>query len=114
MTDETPDIELEERNDDGELYEHYRITVDKGQAMLRIDKYLMEHISGASRNKIQNAAKAQCILVGGTPVKQNYRVKPLTSLPDLWYIPVSAISTAHCSTPSPSIIRARPTRKAIP
>lgn len=77
MAEENPDIELEERNDDGELYEHYRITVDKGQAMLRIDKYLMEHISGASRNKIQNAAKAQCILVGGKPVKQNYRVKPL-------------------------------------
>jgi 23S rRNA pseudouridine1911/1915/1917 synthase len=77
MAEENPDIELEERNDDGELYEHYRITVDKGQAMLRIDKYLMDHIQGASRNKIQNAAKAQCILVGGTPVKQNYRVKPL-------------------------------------
>ncbi len=77
MAEENPDIELEERNDDGELYEHYRITVDKGQAMLRIDKYLMDHIQGASRNKIQNAAKAQCILVGGKPVKQNYRVKPL-------------------------------------
>ena len=77
MTEENPDIELEERNDDGELYEHYRIAVDKGQALLRIDKYLMEHIQGASRNKIQNAAKAQCILVGGKPVKQNYRVKPL-------------------------------------
>jgi 23S rRNA pseudouridine1911/1915/1917 synthase len=76
MTDENPDIELEERSDDGELYEHYRIEVDKGQALLRIDKYLMEHISGASRNKIQNASKAQCILVGGQPVKQNYRVKP--------------------------------------
>ncbi|MBR4803218.1 MAG: RluA family pseudouridine synthase [Bacteroidales bacterium] len=76
MTDENPDIELDERNDEGELYEHYRIVVDKGQALLRIDKYLMEHISGASRNKIQNAAKAQCILVGGKPVKQNYRVKP--------------------------------------
>ena len=38
MAEETPDIDLEERNDDGELYEHYRITVDKGQAMLRIDK----------------------------------------------------------------------------
>ncbi|MBP5240895.1 MAG: RluA family pseudouridine synthase [Bacteroidales bacterium] len=77
MAEETPDIELEERNDDGELYEHYRIMVDKGQAMQRIDKYLMDHIQGASRNKIQNAAKAQCILVGGKPVKQNYRVKPL-------------------------------------
>ena len=77
MTDENTDIELEERNDDGELYEHYRIVVDKGQALLRIDKFLMARIEGASRNKIQNAAKAQCILVGGKAVKQNYRVKPL-------------------------------------
>ncbi len=77
MTDETPDIPVEERTEGDELYEHYRIVVDKGQALLRIDKFLMARIEGASRNKIQNAAKAQCILVGGKPVKQNYRVKPL-------------------------------------
>ncbi len=77
MTDETPDIPIEERTEGDELYEHYRIVVDKGQALLRIDKFLMARIEGASRNKIQNAAKAQCILVGGKPVKQNYRVKPL-------------------------------------
>lgn len=60
-----------------ELYEHYRFTVDKGQGLLRIDKYLANKIEGVSRNKVQNAAKADCILVNDHPVKPNYRVKPL-------------------------------------
>lgn len=59
-----------------ELYEHFRFVVDKGQALLRIDKYLMNRIENASRNKIQNAAKAGNILVNNKPVKPNYRVKP--------------------------------------
>lgn len=77
MLEENLDIgEIEERSEDNELYENYRIVVDKGQAMLRIDKYLMVRIEGASRNKIQNAAKADCILVNGNPVKPSYKVKP--------------------------------------
>lgn len=59
-----------------ELYEHFRFVVDKGQELLRIDKFLMSHIKNASRNKIQNASKANCILVNDKQVKQNYRVKP--------------------------------------
>jgi 23S rRNA pseudouridine1911/1915/1917 synthase len=59
-----------------ELYEHFRFVVDKGQALLRIDKYLMNRIENASRNKIQNAAKAGNILVNNKPVKPNYKVKP--------------------------------------
>jgi 23S rRNA pseudouridine1911/1915/1917 synthase len=59
-----------------ELYEHFRFVVDKGQALLRIDKYLMNRIESASRNKIQNAAKAGNILVNNKPVKPNYKVKP--------------------------------------
>ncbi len=62
--------------DDQELYEHYRIEVDKGQALLRIDKFLINRLENASRNKIQNAADANSILVNGKPVKSNYRVKP--------------------------------------
>ncbi|MCK4407196.1 MAG: hypothetical protein KAV44_05945, partial [Bacteroidales bacterium] len=50
-----------------ELYEHFRFVVDKGQALLRIDKYLMNRIENASRNKIQNAAKAGNILVNNKP-----------------------------------------------
>ncbi|KWW32007.1 MAG: 23S rRNA pseudouridine synthase [bacterium P3] len=62
--------------DEGDLYEHYHITVDKGQESLRIDKYLQQHLASVSRNKIQAAAKAGCILAGGHIVKPNYRVKP--------------------------------------
>lgn len=59
-----------------EFYEHLRVTVDKGQGLLRIDKFLMSRIENASRNKVQNAAKAGNIFVNDKPVKQNYKVKP--------------------------------------
>ena len=59
------------------LYEHYRFSVDKGQKLLRIDKYLTDRIEGASRNRIQNAADAGFIFVNDVPVKSNYKVKPL-------------------------------------
>jgi 23S rRNA pseudouridine1911/1915/1917 synthase len=60
-----------------ELYEHYRYEVAKGQALLRIDKYLMLMIPNATRNKIQNAAANGDIYVNDVPVKSNYKVKPL-------------------------------------
>jgi len=66
-------MQIEEKD---ELYEHYKFTVDRGQALMRIDKYLLNLIQNTSRNKIQNAAKSGCILVNETPEKQNYRVKP--------------------------------------
>jgi len=66
----------EEIFEQAELYEHHRILVDRGQALLRIDKFLGNRIENVSRNKIQQAAKAGNILVNGSPVKSNYRVKP--------------------------------------
>lgn len=68
------DIELQDN--DAEMYEHFRFTVDKGQSALRIDKYLMARIENATRNKIQQAAKAGNILVNDAPIKSNYKVKP--------------------------------------
>ena len=59
-----------------DYWEHYRYEVERGQVLLRIDKYLVERIKGTSRNRIQNAAEAQCIRVNGRPVKSNYRVHP--------------------------------------
>ena len=59
-----------------ELYEHFSFNVDKGQELLRIDKFLMNRIENASRNKIQLAAKNGSIKVNNISVKQNYRVKP--------------------------------------
>lgn len=63
-------------DEEQELYEHYRFVVDKGQSLLRIDKFLMLRIENVSRNKIQTAANAGNILVNDKPVKPNYRVKP--------------------------------------
>ncbi|MBO5963053.1 MAG: RluA family pseudouridine synthase [Bacteroidales bacterium] len=63
-------------NDELSLYENYRIEVDKGQSLLRIDKFLMARLEGTSRNKIQMAARANCIKVNDNAVKPNYRVKP--------------------------------------
>ena len=59
-----------------ELWEHYRFVAEKGQTLLRVDKFLVAHIDNTSRNRIQQAADAGCIIVNGKPVKSNYRVKP--------------------------------------
>ena len=59
------------------MYEHYRFVADKGQHMLRIDKFLSVRIEGISRNRIQQAADADCILVNDQPVRSSYKVKPL-------------------------------------
>lgn len=59
-----------------ELFEHFRFDIPKGQLLLRIDKFLMNLIPNATRNKIQNAATAGDIYVNDIPVKSNYRVKP--------------------------------------
>lgn len=75
IDDLSEDELVEEQN--SELFEHYRFVADKGQGMIRVDKYLAMHIVGVSRNRIQQAAEADCILVNNTPVKSNYRIKPL-------------------------------------
>ncbi|MDA3943581.1 MAG: RluA family pseudouridine synthase [Bacteroidetes bacterium] len=62
--------------DNSELYEHFRFEVDRGQELLRIDKFLLNRIENVSRNKIQQTAKAGNIFVNSAEVKQNYKVKP--------------------------------------
>ena len=58
-----------------ELYEHFRYVAHEGQEPLRVDKFLMNFIENATRNKIQQAAKAGNVLVNEVPVKSNYKVK---------------------------------------
>ena len=58
-----------------ELYEHHKFVAAEGQEPLRVDKYLMNFIENATRNKIQLAIKAGNVLVNEVPVKSNYRVK---------------------------------------
>src|SRR3569833_592064 len=60
-----------------DLYEHLRLVVDKGQSLLRIDKFLMHRIENASRNRIQNAIDAGNVLVNDKIIKASYKVKPL-------------------------------------
>ena len=69
---DNPDIE--DNNDD--LYERFSIIIDKGQEQLRIDKFLVNRIEGATRNKVQKAINSGMVLVNETPVKSNYKVKP--------------------------------------
>ncbi|MCL2131079.1 MAG: RluA family pseudouridine synthase [Lentimicrobiaceae bacterium] len=76
-TNSTAELE-EERGD--ELFEHYHITVDKGQGLLRIDKFLHNQMGNTSRSKIKQAAQAGNILVNGVPQIQNYKVKPFDEI----------------------------------
>lgn len=69
-------VPSDELNEAAELYEHHRFQADKGQAPLRIDKFLVNRLENASRNKIQAAASAGNILVNDQAVKSNYKVKP--------------------------------------
>jgi 23S rRNA pseudouridine1911/1915/1917 synthase len=73
MNDEFDVPEIEEQD----LYEHLRIVVDKGQSFLRIDKFLMNRIENASRNRIQHAIEAGSVLVNDKLVKASYKIKPL-------------------------------------
>ncbi|MCH5213563.1 MAG: RluA family pseudouridine synthase [Muribaculaceae bacterium] len=59
-----------------ELYEHFRFVAEKGQTLVRVDKFLVVRMEKTSRNRIQQAAEAGCIWVNGKPVKSNYKVKP--------------------------------------
>jgi 23S rRNA pseudouridine1911/1915/1917 synthase len=63
-------------NEESEYYVHLRIVADRGQELLRIDKFLMNRVENTSRSKIQAAAEAGNIHVNGKPVKSNYKVKP--------------------------------------
>ncbi len=83
MIEELPDDlenevdDIEPIDDEAQLYEHFRVVVDKGQTMMRVDKFLFDRITNASRNRIQKAADAGFVMANGKPVKSSYKVKPL-------------------------------------
>lgn len=68
--------DLLDEQEEADLFEHYNIKVDKGQGLLRIDKFLMLRVMHASRNRIQNAIDAGNVLVNNNIIKASYRVKP--------------------------------------
>lgn len=74
---EALDEEADEEEGEAQgLYEHYSVTADKGQKLLRLDKFLVAHMENCSRNRIQAAADNGNILVNGKPTKSSYKVKP--------------------------------------
>lgn len=75
MNEELKKEEQELSDSSDELFERFSITVDKGQAPYRIDKFLMNRIEGATRNKLQRAINASLVLVNGKEVRPNYKVK---------------------------------------
>ena len=84
MIEELPDDiendvldDIEPVGDESQLYEHFRVVVDKGQEMVRVDKYLFDRLTNASRNRIQKAADAGFVMANDKPVKSSYKVKPL-------------------------------------
>lgn len=90
MIDENQEDNIEETDND-EMFEHHKFTADKGQEVLRIDKFLLDRVPNTSRNKIQNAAKNGNIFVNGEAVKQNYKVKPLDEISIVMPYPVREI-----------------------
>lgn len=69
-------MEQAEENQRG-LFEHYKYTADKGQTLIRVDKFLSDRMENFSRSKIQDAAEGGAVFANGEPVKSNYKVKPL-------------------------------------
>jgi 23S rRNA pseudouridine1911/1915/1917 synthase len=73
--DSSGNLDPEEQTAD-ELYERLYIKVDRGQEPLRIDKFLMARMEGATRNKIQQGIEAGLVTVNGNIIKANYKIKP--------------------------------------
>ncbi|MFR9593911.1 MAG: S4 domain-containing protein, partial [Rikenellaceae bacterium] len=71
---------MEDVQTEGGLFEHYKFEADKGQSLIRLDKFLAINMRNTSRNKIQDAADEGSILVNGKPQKSSYKVKPYDSI----------------------------------
>jgi len=77
---EAPDDFLAGADGNDELYQKFVYRTDKGQEPFRIDKYLMNRIEGATRNKIQQAIRNNMVLVDGKEVKPNYKLKGIQEI----------------------------------
>lgn len=71
----TDEEELEDGEETGQLYEHFRVVADRKQSPIRVDKFLYDRLVNTSRNRIQKAADAGFVMANGKPVKSNYKVK---------------------------------------
>lgn len=80
MNEELDNTNGEVQDNNDELYERFSMTIDKGQEPLRIDKFLMNRIEGATRNKLQQAINLGMVLVNGKEIRPNYKIKPQDSI----------------------------------
>ncbi|MBL7942375.1 MAG: RluA family pseudouridine synthase, partial [Flavobacteriales bacterium] len=72
-----PEAELPDPGtEDDDLFEHHRFVADKGQGLMRIDKFLVHRLEKTSRTRIQDAHESGFVRVNGKSVKSNYKVKP--------------------------------------
>jgi 23S rRNA pseudouridine1911/1915/1917 synthase len=60
-----------------EMFEHFRFVSDKKQGLLRVDRYITDHMEQVSRHRVQLAIEAGYVRVNDKVVKANYKVKPL-------------------------------------
>jgi len=67
---------MPDQDKDKEYFEHHRVVADSGQSLLRVDRFLTNHLENLSRSKIQDAASRGYLFANGEPVKANYKVKP--------------------------------------
>lgn len=67
--------EIQDEQDD-ELFEHHRIVADPGQAMIRIDKFLVARLPNVTRTKLQDAMHVGFVRVNNKPVKPNHKIRP--------------------------------------
>lgn len=74
--EEIVEFQDEVPEEQSELFEHFKIVVDKGQAPVRLDKFLTTRIQNATRTKVQYAAEAGNVLVNGKAEKSSYKIKP--------------------------------------
>ncbi len=87
IQDEIEEIDDSSSEESQGLYEHHNIKVEKGQVMMRVDKFIMIRVANTTRTKIQNACEAGFVLVNGKPVKSNYRIKPLDEISIVLTVP---------------------------
>lgn len=66
----------EELTEEQDLFEHHRMVADKGQTLMRIDKFVTMRIENATRTKVQKGIEIGSVLVNDKTVKSNYKVKP--------------------------------------
>lgn len=85
------DVEWEENTGEDELFEHHKFNVDRGQEIIRIDKFLLDRLPNTSRNKIQVAARNGNVLANKVAIKPNYKVKPGDEISVVFPYPIREI-----------------------